>query len=277
MFLGLDIKTWLGLSVIGAVVSTIGSLIGIALKDYVFSRSFENWKQRRTLEQIYQHFKDPLLLSARELASRIIEILDQYPTVYLKRPVFESHPEKQIENSIDDPYFQRYKLISTLYRFCAFLGWLELYRQEIVFLQSGNNKHSKKLEHSIGKIRADLADGQLNKAEDWIEWRDILIFREELRAIGEAMIESHGTLRTIMGYGRFCELLESESVSGAKRWVEVVMNFFLDMSVHQRDFRRNRLQRLLVHLVDLLRLLDTNTLEQYLINAHNKWKSDVLL
>jgi hypothetical protein len=70
MFLNLDLKTWLGLTVVGAVVSTLGALFGILLKDYFFSRSFERWKQRQTLELVYQKYRDPLTLSARELASR---------------------------------------------------------------------------------------------------------------------------------------------------------------------------------------------------------------
>ena len=51
--LGLDLKTWFGLTVLGAIVSTLGSLFGVVLKDYFFSRSFERWKQRQTLEQLY--------------------------------------------------------------------------------------------------------------------------------------------------------------------------------------------------------------------------------
>src|SRR5574341_1144014 len=184
MLLGLDLKTWLGLTVLGAVVSTIGALLGVVLKDYFFTRSLERWKQRQTLEQIYQKFRDPLLLAARELASRTLEILDHYPTVYLREEVLASRPKKQIENSIEDAYFQRYKLLSAAYRLSAFLGWLELYRQEITFLHSGNNRHAKALDVAVDRIRSDLADGQINMAEDWPEWRDTLVFREELRAIG---------------------------------------------------------------------------------------------
>lgn len=44
MLLGLDLKTWFGLTVLGAIVSTLGSLFGVVLKDYFFSRSLERWK-----------------------------------------------------------------------------------------------------------------------------------------------------------------------------------------------------------------------------------------
>jgi hypothetical protein len=183
MFLGLDLKTWLGLTVIGSAVSTVGALLGILLKEYFFSRSFERWKQRQSLELLYQKYRDPLMLSARELASRTLEIVNDYPTVFLQASVLASHPKRQVKNSDEDRYFQRYKLLSTVYRFCAFLGWLELYRQEITYLHSRNNRHSRELERAIELVRADLADGQLNNAEDWDAWRDTLVFREELRGM----------------------------------------------------------------------------------------------
>ena len=203
MIFGLGIQTWLGLTVVATIISTLGALFGIFLKDFVFSRSFERWKQQQTLELLYDRYRDPLFLSARELASRVGEILHHYPTVYLKTTVLASKPKRQIHNSIDDPYFQRYKLVSTAYRFCALLGWLELFRQESTYLHPGNNEHSNKLESAVERIRADLADGQLNTANDWDEWRDTLIFREELRAIGESMIEARGNTRTIMGYCKY--------------------------------------------------------------------------
>jgi hypothetical protein len=270
MFLGLDLKTWLGLTVVGSAISTFGALCGIFLKDYFFSRSFERWKQGQTLELLYQKYRDPLMLSACELVSRILEIVDHYPTAYLTTTVLESRPERQVDNSIEDPYFQRYKLLSTVYRFCAFLGWLELYRQEITYLHLGSNKHSRELERAIGLIRADLADGQLNKAADWHGWRDTLIFREELRAIGESMIESRGPTRTVMGYGRFADLFDSNGTSPTRRWSRVFLNFLLDPEAGL-DFRQTRMQRLVVHLVGLMALLDEASIENFLVEARDKW------
>ena len=265
--LGLDLKTWFGLTVLGAIVSTLGSLFGVVLKDYFFSRSFERWKQRQTLEQLYQKFRDPLHLSARELASRIAEVLDHFPTVYLNERVLASRPEKQVENSIHDPYFQRYKLVSTAYRLSAFMAWVELYRQELTFLHPGNNAHALTLERAVGLIRSDLADGQLNHADDWDKWKDTLVFREELRAIGESLIETRGSTRTVMGYGKYCDQLEATTANAVQRWSPVVLNFFLGLEMNGRDFRQTRMKRLFVHLVDLMRLIDHNSIEPYLEKA----------
>ncbi|MFL6635016.1 MAG: hypothetical protein ACJ8HJ_22145 [Massilia sp.] len=269
MMLGFDLKTWLQFAFVGAVVSTVGALLGIFLKDFLFARSFESWKQNKTLEQLYQRYRDPLSLSAYELATRLSEIDDQYPTVYLQSSVLASSPHRKIHNSIDDPYFKKQRLLSSIYRLAAFLGWLELYRQEVTYLRSGNNTDSKALELAVNRIRSDLADGQINKADDWHEWRDTLIFREELRAIGEAMIEIRGIARTVIGYGRFLEAVGATTESSIKRWFPVVSNFLLDLETERRDFRRVRIRRLFIHLVDLMNLLEATSVEEWLIEKRN--------
>jgi hypothetical protein len=268
----MTIKDWLAFTVVAAIISTLGALLGVFLKDYIFSRSFEQWKQKQTLETLYHRYRDPLFVSATELASRVGEILNHYPTVYLKATVLVSKPERQVHNGIDDPYFQRYKLISTAYRFCAFLGWIELYRQDGTYLHSGNNELSKKLEAAVELVRADLADGQLNMADDWEEWRDTLIFREELRAIGESMIEARGDLRTIMGYCRYVDLIDSDKPSPTQNWTKVILNFLLDLESTDRDFRQTRLKRLVVHLVDLMEFLDADSIQSYLISYRKNWR-----
>lgn len=255
-------KDWLGLTVVGTIISTVGAFLGIILKDLYISRRLETWKQERALEQLYERYRDPLVLSAEELCSRLIEIVTHYPTVYLHTSVLETQPDRQVENNTDDPYFRRYKLASTAYRFAAFLGWLELYRQEIVFLHPGDHERSKKLENLIEKIRADLADGQLNTAENWHEWKDILIFREELRAIGECMLESRGSARSVIGYGKFCDQFGNDPKNGFGRSILIILNFFLDLEEARADFRRIRLSRLVVHLVDLIAELNRSRLSE---------------
>ncbi|MCA0033785.1 hypothetical protein [Mesorhizobium sp. B263B2A] len=271
--LGLDLKTWLGFAFVGALVSTVGSILGIVIKEYFISRSFELWKQDRALEQIYQKYRDPLKLSARELGHRLIEICDTYPTVFLSQQVFDSRPAKQERNCDQDPYYQRYKFVSTMYRLCAFLGWLELYRQELTFYQASRNRHTAKVEKSLSAIRSDLADGHINTASDWDDWRDTLIFREELRAIGESMIESRGSGRSIIGYGRFVDLLNSDSANPTRSWSQVVLNFLLDLEVGGKDFRRIRLCRILCHLVDFIGLIDKRDLDERLEDARKKWSA----
>ena len=198
-FLGMTLAQWLGLSIAGAVVTTIGSLVAVIVKDFFFTRSFERWSRHLDRVAVYERFRDPLAASAIELANRLCELIGQHPTAYLARHVFDLRPARQLGNDASDPYFKHYKLVSTLYRFSCFFGWLELYRQETTFLRIGDERRTLALQKALTAIRSDIADGHINLHPNWTDWHDALIFREELRAIGEVMIEGSGPARAIMG------------------------------------------------------------------------------
>src|SRR5215213_4364576 len=91
----LDLSTSeiLSLSVIAAVVTTIGNLVATWLKELVFARSLERWKERRSLQSVYGKYRDPLLLSAQELCSRVEEISTEYPPEYLKASVLKTQAD----------------------------------------------------------------------------------------------------------------------------------------------------------------------------------------
>ena len=268
---GLDLQSLLGLSVIAAVISTLGALTGVVIKDFYFSRSFDAWKRKQDQDQVYQKFRDPLLVAAMELVSRLHEVISSHPAPFLHSSLLETIPSRQLENSDSDPYYLRYKLISTIYRFCCFFGWLELYRQELTFLKSESDPQAEALERVLYAIRSDVADGEVNNHPDWERWHDILIFREELRAIGESMIDDRGEVRAVVGYGKFCELVDAPESNRVKHWAGVAMNFLLDPQTEPRDFRRMREMRLVVHLAYLIELLRPSALRKHFRDARQEY------
>jgi hypothetical protein len=240
---GLTALQLLGLSVVAALVTTAGSLFALVLKEYFFARSFERWKERRTLLSVYRKYRDPIILAGEELVNRVDHICDTYPTNYLRSDLVGKQPAFLKANSDDDPYFQKYRLVSTTYRLCAFLGWLELYRQDVTFLDTGRRRANRSLEKALNRVRSDLADGHLNEAEDWFKWRDRLIFREEQRAIGDGMITSGAGSRLVMGYREFSILFKEAAAMDSLWWLRVARNFLLDLETSW-DFRRERLRRM---------------------------------
>ena len=199
---------WLKLGVVGSFLIALAPVITVVVKDFLLVKHLEGWRQKRNAEQVYERLRDPLLASAKDLAFRLLEILDRWPEVtYLRKGVFQSQPEEQQRISDDDPYYKKYKLVSTLYRFCAFFGWLELYRQELTFLHAGQSSHSRQLEKVAADLRDCLANSHQNQAPDHAQWRDALLFREELRAIGETMLGKKG----VIGYAQFTRQVESDS------------------------------------------------------------------
>jgi hypothetical protein len=250
----------------GVLVGGIGVTVGLILKEFLFPRLFESWKSRRALQDLYRRYRDPLFLAGSELAGRLVEVCKTYPTNYLASRLLDQKVPGPRVNSADDLYFRRYKLVSSLYRLCAFLGWLELYRQDIVFLDSGRHRSNARFEQCLLLLREDIADGHLNRAEDWYEWSDYLIFREELRAAGEAMIVLEGgQRRVVMGYARFCEVYLDNADTCKKKWLDVASQFLLDPPENTaKNFRLVRFKRVLLHLVDLLTILEPKRVSKYL-------------
>ena len=266
----LELKDWLGFTVVSAFIGAVTTLVALFLKEYVFARSFENWKRRIALRTIYLKYRDPITLSGIELCNRLSEMIKYYPPTYCDGDVLTSQPARQEANTREDPYFKNYKLFSTIYRMCAFLGWLELYRREIVFLDSGHHKINKQLEACEEAIRSDLADGQLNEADDWEDWNDVLVFREEQRAIGETMIRECDSEYSVIGYGTFRELATFQGDEEPNPWIRSVASFLINHDSSRKDFRLIRFKRLAVHLMDLIELLDAERLPKYLKNRRSE-------
>jgi hypothetical protein len=252
---GLTLPQVLGLSVVAAVVAAVGNLIALFVKDLFLARSFEKWKDRMSTEAVHRRYRDPLVLSAVELRSRIHEIRRTYPPPFLRKQVLATARSDFRSNTTTDPHFQFYKFVSSVYRLCAFLGWLELYRQDLTFLDSGKAAENRDVGQSVRAISGDMNDGRLNTAADWTEWRDHLIFREEQRAIGSAMIRQVAAQRSVMGYGDFVELFGSADERELPWWLATAANLLIDLEP-SRDFRRNRLERLDEHLRELVGTLD---------------------
>jgi hypothetical protein len=251
---GLKAQDLLGLAVLAAIVTAAGNLLATVLKDFFFARYFEEWKERRTLMSVYRKYRDPIVLAGEELESRLSQICESYPPDYLRSEVLDGAAADLETNSTTDPHFKRYRLLSTVYRLCAFLGWLELYRQDLTFLDIGRQSENRRFEEALARLRSDLADGQLNDTPDWFAWRDRLIFREEQRAIGEAMIPSGTNPRIVVGYGTFCTLF-ARAKSDESLWsLRVACTFFLNLE-EKKDFRRKRLGKMRQDLRAILEIL----------------------
>jgi hypothetical protein len=267
----MDWATVLGLTVVGALVTTAGTLLGLFLKEVLLARSFERWKMKQALAQVSRRYREPIALSAIELCNRLTFICDEYPPNFLDASLLNSRPDGPAVNSADDPHFRQYRLVSTVYRLCAFLGWVELYRQDTTYLDTDDASGGRRVDQAIYAVRSDLADGQLNKARDWQRWHDVLVFREEQRAIGESMIVNVGGARTVMGYAEFCDLFTATSSSSRGQWLRTAATFLLD---HRpiKDFRHTRMQRLIVHLVELVDVLSKARLRDDHWKAHERYK-----
>ena len=244
-----DWKTILGLSVLGALVTTVGSLLATVVKDFLLARSLERFKTQQQLRQVYLKLRDPLLLSTIDLVNRIAEIAFESTVNFLDPALLQASASRMTENSAHDLYYQRYKFVSTSYRLCVWFGWVEMYRQETTFLDSGQRKTNEDFEHHVQAMRSSLADGHLNDADDWLAWTDSLIFREEQRAIGERMLDA--SRRAAIGYAEFNTRLIPSGSHPTDPWIRLAVDFLSDLKsipdADERDFRRARCLLLIKH------------------------------
>jgi len=264
----MQLDDFLKLAVAGAIVTTLGSLLALFIKDFLLIRYFEDRKEKKSIDSVYKKYKDPITLSTIELSSRLIEIHQHYPTVFLNKEVMKLKSSSLSKNSTDDEHFRKHKLLSTIYRLCSFFGWLELYRQEITFLNGSNSETNRTLEKCLLNIRSVFADGHLNNEKDWDEWVDYLIFREEQRAIGESMIVTNEQTRTIMGYAKFKLLMEEFIENEKNDWLNPSFNFFLNLNL-KKDFRKTRYILLIKHFEELLETLDEKQSEEAIKRIKN--------
>jgi len=199
--------TWkglLGLTVLGACVTTAGSLLALYIKEFVAARWLEQWKARQTLLGIYRRYQLPIFLAAEELSGRLYGLSREdndreeraIGLEQLKNPA-----TRELHAAISEHYL-RYRFVSNVYRLCTFIAWLELYRRDIGTLDTGQIDRNRQLDACLRNIQCALADGWINQHDDWREWKDCLLYREEQRAIGSAMAVPGDALR-VLDFGEF--------------------------------------------------------------------------
>lgn len=250
---------------IGAIVGLMPSILQIA-KDF----SFEKWKDKRALDSNFQRHKNWVILAAAELCAVLKHIIAKDPPEFFDENLIYTQPARPVKTSSDDPYYRKYYLVVSVYRLSALLGWLELYRQDITFLNSGQADKRNLLEKSVEEIRNVLENEKLNQAPDAGEWADAIILREEQRAIGETMIVSDGNTKSVMGYGKYCDLFNPLTGEGQDYWIEKATNFFLTQQNVAKDFRPERIKLLIIHLVNLIELLGTTRTQAKLL----EWRAE---
>lgn len=246
-------QTLLGLSVLGACVTMIGSLIAMFLKEFLAATWLERWKARQTLLGVYRRYQMPIFLAAEELSNRLYG-LSRDNNDREERDVGLGVLRKTIARepsaTVNDHYI-RYRFVSNVYRLCSFLGWVELYRRDIGSLNVEALDRNRKLDACLRNIQSVLADGWINQHEDWRDWRDCLVFREELRAIGHAMAMPGDGL-CILDFGSFTTALEGDPNGTARaRWFIQGAQFY-ECVKRDKDFRTVRMRMLVVYLTDLM-------------------------
>ena len=182
----------------------------IKLQDELAQRSTEESREWEA-QELMRTYHDPLLRSAVDLQSKLFNIL----RLHLLDKFYNNGTEIEKEYTIEN----------TLYVIAEFLGWVEIVRREVQFIDLGNDGENRALVRLLDSISESfLSSGSPETFR---------IFRGEQRAVGELMMiflpaegglwgtdarlpsPSRPSRRECIGYATFLENQEKPSVS---RW-----------------------------------------------------------
>lgn len=271
----MELRDWLGLSVLGAIIGVVGSIVTLYLKDVIAARSFERWKNDRELDAIYSRYRRPLGVAARELSGRCFENSVRSNDWRSTFGVYQlgKGRESKIREAFSQVDYYRYKLLSDAYRLCCLLGWIELYRRDVGLLDIERTAHGRQLEKCVQNIRSELGDGQRNYHYG-DGWYDYLIFREEQRTIGYRMIAREDA-SVLIDFGTFCDSVAREMLSDVEgHWFLKAVEFFSYLK-HKKDFRIVRMKYLILHLAELSELLQPGLVPAMHLQSNHDMKTEL--
>jgi hypothetical protein len=196
-------------SAVGIGVSTWSARSAIRLQDEL-ARGAEAHSQeqqrKEKLEALVSRYRDPLLLAAVDLQSRLYNIIRQDFLAYLHDAVVDStHGDGYDSDGADRDYVRD----NTVFVLAQFFGWVEALRVDVQFLDLGDVEQSRDLRLRLDAVRTVLADDQLPDQR-------LRLFWGQQRAIGELMLlpraadPAGNSARECLGYARFVDRLHTD-------------------------------------------------------------------
>lgn len=180
-------------------------------------------------DRVISQFRDPLLHAAYDFQSRLFNILrGAFLDVY-----YSSGSEAEKEYAIEN----------TVFLVAQYLGWTELVRQEVQFLDLGD-------EHQTRQLRS-LQDSMYTHFQSDQHGSGFRLFAGEQRAVGELMIDRKTDLPRCIGYAAFLK----QRPADIDHWLDSLREDIKRMSADLSPFK-DRLSRLQHSLIDLLGFLD---------------------
>ncbi len=187
-------------AVIAAVVAVISATVSIYGQTRIARLTDQLAKQRETESReaktaaLMSKYKDPLLRSAIDLQSRLYNIHQQN---------FLGYFYNQVQSG------QEYAVINTLYVVAEYLGWVEILRQEVQFLDLSDSELNRRLSVLLVNINQAFSRGKYGGV--------FQLFNGEQRAIGELMTVARpnnaAARYDCMGYATFVRNMKEPDFS----------------------------------------------------------------
>ncbi|MFT2016396.1 hypothetical protein ACMA1D_11210 [Streptomyces sp. 796.1] len=186
-------------SLVSAVVAVAGAAM-TGLLGY--------WQQRRlharTERNYMERYSSSLALAAYDLQSRLYNILNGHVIDRSGRSYGGYLTSFLVRGSAEEAEHVRR---STAFVFAEYLGWAEILRRDIQFLNLGGSRGNRRIMRQLGQISTSL--GRISPTSN-----ELRVFRSHQRAIGELMVhpDSASGQRWCLGYAEFCRRLDQDEV-----------------------------------------------------------------
>jgi hypothetical protein len=215
--------------IIVAIIALVASAVTAGISLYGQTRS-EAVATRREAQATLRRNREPLVAAAYEFQSRLFNILRQQ---FLKK-YYVAGDKKQRE----------YAVKNTLYLVGQYLGWTEILRRQIQFLDFSEVEETREVARLQDAIRDLLA------SDDERMGKPFMIWRGEQRGIGEQMVEEGDGELLCMGYASFVAQTDTTFWT----WFEALEHDIDTVAQSPND----RLRLLQHALIDLIERLDAN-------------------
>lgn len=228
---------------VALVTGGVGLAVALASVplNYVIARKV---KREQTLD-VMVRYRDPLLWSVHDLRSRIRTILEEG---FLSR--FLAIGEDPILGD-GDKFMRPYARRHTMFVLAEYLGWVEIVRRSVGFLDLGDRKRNRRLVELLSMVRRVLF------AVDLGQFFHVPIGQQ--RGIGELMIvpdsTSEGRGWRCIGFAEFCSRLDNDPSFSA--WFERLERAIVEYAMRPEQ-GNNRLVELNLRLTDLIDFFDAD-------------------
>lgn len=218
--------------VLVALITSCTTLVALLLTLAANVRTTRQARRTQVLDLVARD-RDPLLWAAFDLRTML------YSAVELG--VLHTYAQEQDERS-------RTQLSWSVFTVCQYLGWVEIFRRGIPFIDLGHDKHNQRLFSHIHAVTRAFSSNHLNGEE-------LLLLRGEQRAIGEVMTLAPGS-RTepadCIAFTAFHARLASEPDFAS--WIKSVQDSIEKLAALEsaRTERVTVLQNRLSELIDFL-------------------------
>jgi hypothetical protein len=183
------------------------------------------------LDELMDRYRDPLLQTSFDLQSRIFNITEQ------------GFLRVHYVNGTDAT--REYARENTLYVLAEYLGWVEILRREVRFLELGDEAANRDWASRLAAVRSTLQAAELSPC--------FRLFNGQQRAIGEIMVARDGERLETVGYAKFLGLQEDPQFD---RWFGHLREDIDTLAREPNGGHDERLRALQGTLIDLIDLLD---------------------